>query len=185
MFKRITARLQQERGFSLIETLVSMSILSGGVFGLVNTVDAERKLTTVSETQSVAARIAERDMERVMSAPFKHITLKSCSGACTYSWNGTDSEPLVVNNADPDAIDPASTGQPAGRFTVDIYRHVTWASDPGLANTAVNDPNGHDYKRVTITVRVLQDGAYKNAVTTSSIAIDPCAGPGRAAVCLP
>ena len=49
----------------------------------------------------------------------------------------------------------------------------------------LNDPSGHDYKRVTIVIKVREQGALKGVVTSSSIAVDPCAGPGRASVCTP
>ena len=192
---RVRRRLGEQRGFTLIEMLTSATILAGSLLALEATIAAGRGLTTSSETQSVAAKIAEREMEGVLAAPYSRIALTTCStdsayrANCspspgTFSPDGNSSESLVVDAAG--AVAPVTTGQAAGRFKVNIYRYVSWApSDPGLATVGMNDPNGHDYKRVTISVRVLGQGALKGLVTTSSIAVDPCAGPGRAAVCTP
>ena len=192
---RVRRRLGEQRGFTLIEMLTSATILAGSLLALEATIAAGRGLTTSSETQSVAARIAEREMEGVLAAPYSKIAGTACSSdpayraTCsptgdTFSPDGSNTESLVVDPAG--AVAAVTTGQAAGRFKVNIYRYVSWApGDPGLTTVGMNDPSGHDYKRVTISVKVLGKGALNGLVTTSSIAVDPCAGPGRAAVCTP
>ena len=69
MVFRMRDRLRQQGGFTLVEMLVSTSVLAGGGFAAVGTVETGRGLTVVGETQSVASRIAEREIEGVLRTP--------------------------------------------------------------------------------------------------------------------
>jgi prepilin-type N-terminal cleavage/methylation domain-containing protein len=70
-------RLASDSGFTLIELLVSMTILVVGIFGTVGAVDSAGKLIDVSEHESVAAQIADRELDTAMSVPFNSASLSS------------------------------------------------------------------------------------------------------------
>jgi prepilin-type N-terminal cleavage/methylation domain-containing protein len=196
-------RLSEESGFTLIEVLVATVILVIGLFATASAIDYSRSLTTVSESQTTASRIAQREIETVLGLPYVQMGLTSCStdpkyqGNCASSPQTFSGETLIVNGVggvSGGTIDPVTANQGAGKYRVSIYRYVTWtAPDPGLAGITPNpfgDPNGHDYKRVTISVDISATGGggsskstIQTPLTISALATDPCAGPGTATVC--
>jgi prepilin-type N-terminal cleavage/methylation domain-containing protein len=86
-------RLSDESGFTLIELLVSAVILVIGVFGLVTSVNTSHKLSDVSEHETVASQIADRELNLALAIPYPFVALSTSlptSGAATDDgtrWN--------------------------------------------------------------------------------------------------
>jgi len=73
----IHTRLSDESGFTLVELLVSATILVIGVFGLVASVDTSHKLSDVSEHETVASQIADRELDFAQTIPYQGVALSA------------------------------------------------------------------------------------------------------------
>ena len=86
-------RLNDESGFTLIELLVAATILVLGIFGLVTSVETSHKLSDVSEHETVASQVADRELNFALSIPYPFVGLSTSlptSGAATDDgtrWN--------------------------------------------------------------------------------------------------
>ena len=132
---RIKNRLAQEEGFTLIELLVSAVILVVGVFGLVSAVDGSQRLSTTAEQQTVAAQVAERELDLAVTLPFNSVALSStpaCSSApCgSASVNDTDRWNYYLTS-------PRLLPQTSGSTNCSVWNSSN-GSTPGL-NQAPND----------------------------------------------
>jgi prepilin-type N-terminal cleavage/methylation domain-containing protein len=67
----------EESGFTLIELLVSAVILVIGVFGLVASVNTSHKLSDVSEHETVASQVADRELDFALTVPYVGVALTS------------------------------------------------------------------------------------------------------------
>jgi prepilin-type N-terminal cleavage/methylation domain-containing protein len=89
----VTRINRSESGFTLIELLVAATILVIGVFGLVTSVDTSHKLSDVSEHETVASQIADRELNLALTIPYQSVGLSTSlpsSGAATADttrWN--------------------------------------------------------------------------------------------------
>ena len=68
-------RLASEAGFSLPELLISILILTIGVFALVSTVDGSRALSDSGQRNSTASHVAERKMEQLSARLYRYSQL--------------------------------------------------------------------------------------------------------------
>lgn len=66
MRARIRTRLADESGFSLIELLAAMVVLTIGIVALAGTLDGSRSLANTSERLTAASAVAERQLETVL-----------------------------------------------------------------------------------------------------------------------
>ena len=86
-------RLGDDSGFTLIELLVSIVILVVGVFGLVTSVQTSHKLSDISEHETVASQVADRELNLALAVPYDFVALSTslpASGAATDDgtrWN--------------------------------------------------------------------------------------------------
>ena len=90
----IDKRLSDESGFTLIELLVSAVILIIGIFGLVASVETSHKLSDVSEHETVASQIADRELDFALTIPYPGVALSTAipaSGAATADGTRWDS----------------------------------------------------------------------------------------------
>jgi Tfp pilus assembly protein PilV len=86
-------RFRDESGFTLIELLVAAVILILGVFGLVASVNTSHKLSDVSEHETAASQVADRELELALSIPYGAVALTSLPATSatiddTTQWNG-------------------------------------------------------------------------------------------------
>jgi prepilin-type N-terminal cleavage/methylation domain-containing protein len=101
----VRRRLQAERGFTLIELLVGMVILVIGIFGLVASVDSSRKLGDTTEHETVAAQVANRELDTATALPFNAVALTGRPVA-----NGTAADDVSRWNAVYPTVVPAAAG---------------------------------------------------------------------------
>lgn len=70
-------RVTNEAGFTLIELLVAITVLVIGVFGLVTSVNTSHKLSDVSERETVASQVADRELDLAVAVPYTSVALTS------------------------------------------------------------------------------------------------------------
>ena len=191
-----------ESGLTMIEVLVAVVILTIGLVGLFTVFDNSRNLTSKAYGQAAATKVAERELESVVSLGYSNIGLSTApvpsssssspnyyvtsGGQFEYDWTDpTVSEPFCVATVTgsqycPGTVSPGPTAWNLQGIRGNIYRFVTWVDDP------CGDCNGrYDYKRITIAVTVTppsaetaQATAPGNPILVSTLVTNPNAGPG-------
>ena len=118
---------RDERGFTIIELMVAVFILTTGILALATTFDSSRAVTNSAEKRDVSSAVGERELERIAALPWAKIALTATpsgsaspgdpasfvsGGPCgsaglpasspCYQWDWSDTakvEPLVIDSA--------------------------------------------------------------------------------------
>jgi prepilin-type N-terminal cleavage/methylation domain-containing protein len=198
---RITARLDSESGFTLIEVLVAAALLAVGLLGLAESIDTSRNLGTVSEHNAAASHFAERELENWLARPYNEISLtRDPTGdpkMSTWTDIANANLPSAPNNEralSDEVICTAAGGgcpvagslDPISTWSDDkfgtrgyVYRYVSWVDDAYCSNT--NCPGTTDYKRITIAVTItdssggtpLRNLGPRTPIVVSAVKVDP------------
>lgn len=159
-------RMREEDGFSLVELMAALTIMTFGFLALAGAASTGARLLVEGKQRQSASEIASRQLEHLRNIPFDslaHPTALTYSSipsnpdhfvstnGLSYDYSGGgDQEPLVI----------AGSGQVAhtepftvGSTSLTAYRFVTWVDDPDVAGT-------QDYKRLVVVV------AYNTPVNT-------------------
>lgn len=82
---------REEGGFTLVELLSAMLVVSIGVIALLMTFDTSRNLVSFSEAKETAVHLAEQELERLETIPYAQLELsdnpQDCSPAPCTSTN--------------------------------------------------------------------------------------------------
>ena len=180
-----------EDGFTLIEILVAILLLSTAVIALMGTFDHSRRTTSTAEAQGAAVQVAEKHLEEIAALPYDQIGL----GAAPSSELDPDHPNYLVTNSspasfqyDPDApgseplVTPGSVSNNRGSWGSDrlggtVYAYVTWVNDTACVAphcTTADAANTQDYKRITVAIAADAPSALsKKPVVVSTIVADP------------
>ena len=185
---RIPPRLREEAGFTLIELMVAVLILTIGLLSLVGTIDSSRALTGVSERKQSVAHVAERELERILALPYGQVGLTAAPAVRSSDPNHPDFylttdtppqfqwdrevparvEPLFTTGG---TIAPTDTWT-SGRLSGTVHRYVTRA--PADADCRPSPCGASDFKkRVTVAVTVNGARPAQKPVLASALVVDP------------
>jgi prepilin-type N-terminal cleavage/methylation domain-containing protein len=166
-----------ETGFSLIEVLISMAVMTIGLVGLLGTLGIAMASTQNSEQLAIAKRLANEAMESILTARettqvgWAQITNGTCSigGTCGIFPSG----PQPINNPGADGIIGTNDDAAAGPQILDE------PGPSGVIQTAVGQPCNSAVdvcitlsnftRTITITpvsVNGVQDGNLNSVVIT-------------------
>ena len=192
----------------MIELLVAMALIAGGLAALMGVFSSSEKLSTNSEKLMAASHVSQRELEAILALRYDQIGLTSIPSG---SASRTNPNFYVVSDAATcAAATPAATSAPCFRWdrsntsqmenfcaTSSTLPCSTGTVDPGPTSwgsgrltgsiyryvTWVRDScptcNGStDMKRVTIAVTVDGPNAPKVPIINSTIVTNPSAGPG-------
>lgn len=83
----LRARIAHEQaGFTLVELLSAVLVVSIGVIALITTFDTSRRLVSFSEAKETAVHLAEQELERLQGLPYEQLALTAQPGdGCTPS----------------------------------------------------------------------------------------------------
>jgi prepilin-type N-terminal cleavage/methylation domain-containing protein len=192
---RLRHRLAEDDGFTLVEAMVSITILAVGAFAVAQSMIFGLSTTGLSRQRLASRAALDQQMEEARALNYDNLVLSDTS-ALTHSTDTTNPDYWVnqsnqtydsdgSGSLSPEPIVRVAGASPAlahyqnpyvnGETTYEVYRYVTWYDSPqdgtGSSDAAdgngngVSDANGHDAKRVTVVV------VWKNDVTgdTSSL----------------
>jgi prepilin-type N-terminal cleavage/methylation domain-containing protein len=183
-------RLQEEEGFTLIELVVAVAILTIGILGMFMGFISAQKLNLVNERHATLVHIAQQSIEQIEGVQYSHVGLTSAPSTSTdptnpdyyvtagppagFMWDRTagSSESVDVDAID-GTVQPVKSWGPEGSLSGQVYSFVTWTADPKCAPGC---PSTEDYKRITVAVTV-SGGLQPNPVWVSSVIADPQAAP--------
>jgi hypothetical protein len=189
LLKQIRRSPAEEGGFTLVEIVIAIAVLTTGIMGMVMGFDTSRRLSLVSERHTTMAHVAQKEIERVEGIPYSQIGLTSAPSFSTdptnpdyyvaagspptFRWDRTSStsENLDVDTSGGTVAPVQSWSE--GLLSGQIYDFVTWSSDPKCAPGC---PASQDYKRITVAI-TMGGGLQPNPVYISSVIADPQAEP--------
>jgi type II secretory pathway pseudopilin PulG len=192
MLRRLRLRLAADEGFTLVEAMVSISIMAVGAFTVAQALTFGLETTGLSRQRLASRAALDQQMEEARALNYDNLVLSDSSPLShsssttnpdywvntanqTYDPDGSGSmapETLVrVSGASP-ALEHYQNPYINGNTTYEVYRYVTWYDSPqdgtGAADAAdgngngVSDASGHDAKRVTVVV------VWRNVATGST-----------------
>jgi prepilin-type N-terminal cleavage/methylation domain-containing protein len=165
MRETMRARLQGERGFTITELMVALTILSVGFFALAAAASTGLRVVAEGRQREAATEIANGRLEHLRDIPYEKVALNStlCTPACapTHSSDANNPDNMVSDDNlqfDPgtgsyeDLVLDTTDGQvphiespvAVGPILYNVYQYVTWVDDP------VGGSSTQDYKRLTI-----------------------------------
>jgi prepilin-type N-terminal cleavage/methylation domain-containing protein len=184
--------LRQERGFTLIEVLIAMTLMSVGVAATLGVFGSAGRTTLVAQQNNVAVQQAQAEVDRLSRLSYDTLGLTSTPATSTnprnpgYRVSGTAlliktglSESFVLSSdagQSAAAVDPAPTSFAVGlgdaTITGSIYRYVTWRDEN--CPTGVCDGT-QNTKRITVAVTINQTGTgvALNPTWVSTVLPDP------------
>ena len=150
---------KNETGFTLLEVLIAVTILSVGLLGIATMQDAAIQGTLFGSRMSIGTNLADEMMER--------IRLKM-PGVSPPGFNVTDYNGIDTNN--PVTRPPASAWQARGDY--DQWRARIQQYLPGGSGTVtVTQPASNPLNRNDIQVRITWPGATRNYTVTMMTSI--------------
>jgi prepilin-type N-terminal cleavage/methylation domain-containing protein len=185
--REVRRSLVAEDGFTLFELLMAITVMAVGLVALVGSIDGSRDLVGVAEKTEVASHRAERELERILSAPYASVA----HAAAPIHSTDTTSPALYVTGTsyqyDQGSTAPSETLavvaggtvlNTAGDWTDSetrlrgrIQSFITWTGDYCPSGTPA-DPT-LCAKRVTVAVTVDGNRPLKRPVLISTIMTDP------------
>src|SRR4051794_23792110 len=169
-----------EAGFTMIELMIAVFVMVGGLMALVGTFDVSRQLTRLSERKEAATHVGEREAEKVLSLSYPKIGMSTVpshssdpanprfyvtdgdgTNPSTYKWSQRpgaptpNTEPLMDAGSGQVVPGPETWTDTKSGVTGKLYRFVTWVNDTKCGpDPATLCPGSQDYKRVTIALTV-------------------------------
>src|SRR5437660_5066923 len=96
---RCLKTLARDEGFTMIEVVIALAILSIGVLGMILGFDSARRLSLVSERHATMAHVAQREIERIEGIPYSQIGLSGT--APTHSTDPSEPDYYVTSGSPP------------------------------------------------------------------------------------
>lgn len=187
-------RRRGERGFTIIELLVAITVLAFAALATGAVLASGARHASASETRQNLANRAQGEVERLASLKYDALAHADANiagsadpdsprywvapdaVAPTYRW---DRKPGSANPAEPLAV--AATGEVVverpwqdGKASGKLFVFITWVAD-GRCGTGC--PAGQNYKRVTVAATLESGAAAVKPVFVSTIIADPQALP--------
>ena len=164
----MTARIGDERGFTLVELLIAMALTAVGVAATMGVFGAAGRTTVISQNTEVGAQQAQAELDRLSKLKYGELALTSTPVTSAnvknpnYRVSGSNfnvrtglTEALVTTAGDGATakVDPGPTtfavGQNGSTITGKIYRYVTWRDENCPATICDGTQNT---KRVIVAV---------------------------------
>ena len=189
------ARVQDERGFSLVELLIAMALTAVGVAATLGVFGASGRTTVISQNAEVGAQQAQAELDRLSKLKYGELALTSTPVNSTnvknpnYRVSGVNfnvrsdlTEAMVTTPGDGATakVDPGPTdfavGQNGSTITGKIYRYVTWRDEN--CPTSICDGT-QNTKRVIVAVSLdpIANSVQRAPLWFSTVITDPSAAP--------
>ena len=193
---RLPSPFRAERGFTLVEVLAAVALISIGVAATLKIFGAAGRSVLRSERTDVAVQQAQGELDRLQTLPYGELVMKATPSSSSDPYDpgsrveGSSlrirsdlTEQFVMTPADgqPAMVDVTprdfAVGLGGATITGHLYRYVTWRDEncpfalcPGNQNT----------KRVTVAVALDADpssNARRRPMWFSTIVADPNSAP--------
>jgi prepilin-type N-terminal cleavage/methylation domain-containing protein len=169
-----TAARRDDGGFTLLELMVSLTVLAVGIGAVVHVFASAFTVTNAGTNRTRAVALASREIEAMRAVPYARLGFSADQPGYQPTW---ESKPTVfvatplVQPTGPDAV--------SGGMTFTIHRAVTWAD---AASATTQFPLA--YKRVAVLVGWTDSGGPHEVRQDAYVypgGLGPYAGPGGGA----
>lgn len=167
----------QQAGFTLIETVVAMSLFGMTLLPASSVIFGGMKAADVSNAQSDAVSIAASTLAQVQALPYPLVGFYSTEAGyvatCPSTVSACSGEPTVLlgSSTPASAFTPIGIPQTVGAVSFSVTTYITWASanvPSGTCSSGSTVCSGA-YKLVTAVVSWGGNGRPKGSVTESTI----------------
>ena len=152
------ARIRDERGFTITELIVALSILSVAFFALAGSASIGLRIVAEGRQREAATEIANGRLEHLRNIPYASLALSTAPAHSTDTTNpdynvSTDNTKYNPGTGTYEDLDLDTTNGEVvhiespvtvGPIVYSVYQYVSWVDDPPGGSTT------HDYKRVTV-----------------------------------
>lgn len=174
----MSRREEREAGFTIVEVLVAILIVSIGAMATFTLLSAATRNAQRAEASQVALEYAEQELELLRSMEDKDLALTTTPSASTNANNPNsrvisasstfalsrqplgDYRELVVKNGylyggghiSGGTVSPGPTNFTSGDVSGRVYRYIVWRNDAKCSEA--NCPGKQDYKQIVVAVRL-------------------------------
>ena len=190
---KLCARLSDEQGFGLVETLVAFLVLIGGMLAAFQLFDAATRNTYRAEQSQVAINVAQREIEEIRNLDYDEIAMSATpvfnsdsadprhrvSGTRFDAGNDGSLSEMVRHGSTLDgggqincsgANAPCLASGPenftSGDVSGQIFRFVVWRNDPTCSTSVC--AGSQDLKRAIVVVKSTRSRPPSSAITSRS-----------------
>jgi type IV pilus modification protein PilV len=156
------ARIRCEEGFTLVELLIAMVVLTIGILALIAAYSSGYTALNRATRVSSARLVADQQMERLRAVQYSAINLNTtCGASCTEDATFTgdpaySSAAQVTGCATTDSTclpTQTKTGPDGKSYRLDTYIEYGCVSGTYASPTSCGSGNPYPVKRVTVVVR--------------------------------
>jgi prepilin-type N-terminal cleavage/methylation domain-containing protein len=174
----LSARGRAETGFTLVEVLVAMVLLSTAVLGLMAMTDSAAKTTTATKAREGAVSVGREILEDAGGIAYSQLspatlipTLQALPGLASQSGPGSWTITRRGSSAGPGftyTVDATVCSIDDNSDGYGTRSGITWCDTPPAAGTADSQPE--DFKRVAVTITWTLQGQTHTVRQTSLLA---------------
>jgi prepilin-type N-terminal cleavage/methylation domain-containing protein len=150
----LAKRGRGQHGFTLVELMITLTVLGVGVLGVTRVFLSAMKVTAQGNDRSRAVAVATREIESMQAIPYDQLGFSPLQPGFLGSFEGA----VTVDTANP-LVEPAGTIEVGGR-RFGIERRIVWANAAGTGGSA-GTIYSHAYKRVTVMVSWSDESANR------------------------
>ncbi|MGH3991917.1 MAG: prepilin-type N-terminal cleavage/methylation domain-containing protein, partial [Pseudonocardiaceae bacterium] len=175
---------RSQRGFSLIEVLVAITILLVGVLGVVALVDTSNAVTSRTKSREGANNVARSAVEVSRAVPYRSLTAVELVQALDSRPGLADALPGLGHTISSRGffydveVQVCSMDDPKDNLGIDDGTvEFCPESDHAPSSSAAKDRNPDDYKRIAVTLSWQRQGSTETVKQTSLVS-NPVGGLG-------
>lgn len=199
---RISARLREDGGFTIIEVLVAALILTLASVALFGTLAAATRNGARAKATQIALDRAQQEMEKLHSLSYEELALTTRPEPSTNPLNPNsrvvnnnfflkrepqeEPAPMVVEGGpiwggaeeekfvEDGVVKPGPIAFENGEVKGHVYRYIVWREDPSCPESVC--PGYQDYKQLIVAVKLDSTGSEsreRSYVEVQSAALDP------------
>lgn len=141
-------QLESQDGFTLVEVVVTLSVIAFGLFGLMSVFLGSLRAGQSSDARTSANSIATGELEGMRAVPFDDLGFEATAAGYSSTWldRGVTHETVTVG-AGRAQVTPDGTDQTRKGEVFTVRRQIVW-----VAATNSGDATRNDFKRVVVTV---------------------------------
>jgi prepilin-type N-terminal cleavage/methylation domain-containing protein len=178
------ARIGSQRGFTLVEVMVAISVLMIGVLGTVTMVDGANSLTSRNKSRQGATALGRSVLEIARSVPYRQLTASSLLVELGTRPGFMDAKPGIAGHQISSegftyTIAPTvcSMDDPADNLGAHTEVGVVFCTDSDSTVTP-KDRNADDYRRVSVQLTWINGAQRTETTTQRAVVSNPVGGLG-------
>lgn len=133
--KRVLAKMKDERGFSLVELIITAAVIAIALFGLMGVFLGSLTASASADARTSAAAIATAELEGLRAIPYEDLGFEATATGYAASFEGATTVTVPAGRAQ-----TTPTGPPvvAKGISFSVTRHIVWGGSDTQATGYTN-----------------------------------------------